>query len=136
MKNKIYLFTRILPIGVILFFASCKKEKDAELPEISFKQGSGYLHQNSVVNRSTVYKVGFVADKTKAKLRVFKVFRSADTGEYLLVFNYTLKESEKEHFEDDYEFSSMNESGTERYKFTIEDFDGNIAEKTIVLTVQ
>jgi hypothetical protein len=116
--------------------ASCKKEKDPELPEVSFREGMGYVSSNTTVGKSNQLTVGVTAKKNKAALKTFTVYQAYDNFDYQQVFIYTLQSSENENFSHDYQFTTRTEGGREKYKFTVTDAEGNTGEKEIILQVQ
>ncbi len=130
MNKTLFFYLLIAAVTV-----SCSKEKDAELPEISFKSGGNYTDGNASVGQNAVVNVGVVADKNKKDLRRFVVNYSFDAGTYNQYESYLLKSGEKQHFERDVKITTRNEIGTERWQFEISDVDGNTARKEIVLTV-
>jgi hypothetical protein len=119
-----------------LAFLSCKKEKDAELPELSFKSGSQYLSGNADATQGTVYTVGVVAEKAKRDLRRFEVNYRYDNGDFKQSESVLVGASEKSLFERDVTITTRNEPGRETWQFEISDIDGNTAVKSIQLDVQ
>lgn len=126
----------LLLILLLAATVSCKKEKDPELPEVSFKEGMGYVSSNTTVGKSNQITVGVTARKNKATLKTFTVYQAYDNFEYQQVYIYTLLSSEGEHFSRDYQFTTRTESGREKYKFTVTDAEGNTGIKEIILQVQ
>jgi len=131
---------RIIRVFVLAFVmgllaGSCKKQKDAELPELTFKSGSGYLSGNASVGPGIVYTVGVIADKTKRDLRKFEINYSYDGGGYAQFESHLMSPSEKDHFEKDVKITTRNEQGLERWEFKVTDIDGNAAKETISLSV-
>lgn len=133
MKKVIPYLLLLLMISVT---GSCKKEKDPELPEVSFKEGMGYVSSNTTVGKSNMITVGVTAKKNKATLKTFAVYQAYDNFEYQQVYLYTLMSNEGENFSRDYQFTTRTESGREKYKFTVTDADGNTGMKEIILQVQ
>lgn len=121
---------------MISLTVSCKKEKDPELPEVSFKEGMGYVSSNTTVGKSNQITIGVTAKKNKATLKTFTVYQAYDNFEYQQVYIYTLLSHEGENFSRDYQFTTRTESGREKYKFTVSDADGNTGIKEIILQVQ
>lgn len=121
---------------MISLTVSCKKEKDPELPEVSFKEGMGYVSSNTTVGKSNQITIGVTAKKNKATLKTFTVYQAYDNFEYQQVYIYTLLSNEGENFSRDYQFTTRTESGREKYKFTVTDADGNTGIKEIILQVQ
>ncbi|MCC6383566.1 MAG: hypothetical protein LC117_05910 [Bacteroidia bacterium] len=134
MKNSAAIF--ILFLSIILTGSSCKKEKDPELPEIQFKEGPGYISSNSTLGKNNQITVGITAKKNQASLRSFMVYQSYDNSTYQQVFIYTLAINESNFFSKDYDIITRDESGTEKYKFTVADSEGNTAFKELTIKVQ
>lgn len=126
----------LLLILLLAATVSCKKEKDPELPEVSFKEGMGYVSSNTTVGKSNQITVGVTARKNKATLKTFTVYQAYDNFEYQQVYIYTLMSNEGENFSRDYQFTTRTESGREKYKFTVTDAEGNTGIKEIILQVQ
>jgi len=120
----------------IAFFHSCKKEKDATVPEISFKEGTGYVSGNISATRSTIYTFGIIADKTDHDLRKLVISVSYDGKQFEEMENHMMLENEKNHYESDFKAQTRNENGSERWKFEVSDKDGNTAKEEINLSVQ
>ncbi len=123
-------------LGMITITVSCKKEKDPELPEVSFIDGMGYVSSNTTVGKSNIITIGVTAKKNKAMLKTFAVYQAYDNFEYQQVYIYTLMSNERENFSRDYQFTTRTDSGREKYKFTVTDADGNTGVKEIILQVQ
>jgi hypothetical protein len=126
----------LLYLFIITVTASCKKEKDPELPEVSFKSGMGYVSESTTVGKSNQLTIGVTARKNKAPLKTFIVYQAYDNFEYQQVYLYTLMSNEGESFSRDYQFTTRTEGGRERYKFTVTDAEGNTGFKEIILQVQ
>lgn len=130
------IISSLLLLLMISLTVSCKKEKDPELPEVSFKEGMGYVSSNTTVGKSNQITIGVTAKKNKATLKTFTVYQAYDNFEYQQVYIYTLLSHEGENFSRDYQFTTRTESGREKYKFTVSDADGNTGIKEIILQVQ
>ncbi|MBL7929465.1 MAG: hypothetical protein JNL47_08385 [Bacteroidia bacterium] len=130
------IISSLLLLLMISLTVSCKKEKDPELPEVSFKEGMGYVSSNTTVGKSNQITIGVTAKKNKATLKTFTVYQAYDNFEYQQVYIYTLLSNEGENFSRDYQFTTRTESGREKYKFTVTDADGNTGIKEIILQVQ
>lgn len=130
------IISSLLLLLTITVTVSCKKEKDPELPEVSFREGMGYVSSNTTVGKSNMITVGITAKKNKATLKTFTVYQAYDNFEYQQVYIYTLLSNEGENFSRDYQFTTRTESGREKYKFTVTDAEGNTGVKEIILQVQ
>jgi hypothetical protein len=133
MKTK--LFVSLL-VSLMLASAGCEKQKDAEPPELTFKEGPGYISSNSNVGPNNQVTFGVIGRKNKAALTTFIIYQAYDNFSYQQIYLYTLNSNEKETFSHDYQITTRSESGTERYKFTLTDADGNTAVREIFLKVQ
>lgn len=132
---------KVIPQLLLMFLltittTSCKKEKDPELPEVSFKEGMGYVSSNTTVGKSNQITIGVTSRKNKATLKTFTVYQAYDNFEYQQDYIYTLMNNEGENFSRDYQFTTRTESGREKYKFTVTDSEGNTGVKEIILQVQ
>jgi len=129
---KAILFT--LTFSLILF--ACKKDKHVP-PNVSLKTIMGYTSGDVTVSQDTTLKVGFVADKTEDELKTFNVSHAYD-GAPTTISDTTiaLTDAEANHYDYDYMVTTRSQAGTEKWIFTITDRDGNIAQKTVTLTVQ
>lgn len=130
------VISSLLLLWMMMVTVSCKKEKDPELPEVSFKEGMGYVSANTTVGKSNIITIGITAKKNKATLKTFTVYQAYDNFEYQQVYIYTLLSNEGDNFSRDYQFTTRAESGREKYKFTVTDADGNTGVKEIILQVQ
>ena len=125
---------------LLTFFNACKKETDQMIPPtIEFKTGAGYTVDSATVGVSTPIKVGIHAEKTEGNdfLNMFTVSHSFD-GVLPVVEDSTrlLNDSEHDVFDEDINFTTRGEAGTEVYNFTITNRDGLVVTKTLTLTVQ
>jgi hypothetical protein len=135
MKTASFPFRILLLIAAIIFFASCKKEKDAELPDISFKTGSSYISTNTTLGKSEIVTVGIAADKKNADLMTFKVYQSGANSSFSLQNTYNVSNDEKDHYEKDYKITTDTASGSENWKFEISDKNGNVNSVELKLTI-
>lgn len=135
---KFNVFSRSLISVFILsvFFISCKKQKDAKPPEISFKSGGIYTSLSSDATTNTDITVGIVAIKNEAELRFLEIEYSYDSGNFATKTTYNMKSNEKDRYELDYVFKTRNEIGIEIWRFTIHDLNGNTASKDLRINVK
>ena len=124
----------ILAFGIISF--SCKKDEMIP-PTIDFTTGTGYTSADSHIALNTDFKIGVTAKRTEGKddLKTFVVTRSFDGGAETTIDNITLTSAQGAEFTKDYDFTTRNTSGTEKYSFTVTNRDGLITTKTITITV-
>ena len=134
MKTKIiYLISCILIITAV----ACKKKKDAHVPpDVVFKTGTGYISADATVTKGDTIKVGITATKTEDDLKSYNASYAYDgTTTTTTFFNYILQSSEYLSYSKDLDIPVRNQAGSEKWVFSIVDRDGNITQKTIVLTV-
>jgi len=137
-RKKKYSAIVLIFVFIAFAFSSCKKEKGADLPTITLKSGTGYTSSSSSVPKSSILKVGIIADKNKADLRRLDitVLLAHENTEQTKKTIY-MDDNEKEHFDYDYtELKTGDDSGTQTWRFKITDKDGNLGETSIYLTVQ
>lgn len=130
------LYGLTLFMGVVLM--SCKKEVDAHIPpDVVFKTGAGYTSADATVGLQDTLLVGIVATKTEDDLKSYNVSYAYDGASSTTTFyNYLMTETEHTGYSHDVEIITRNQAGSEKWVFSIVDRDGNITQKTIVLSVQ
>lgn len=129
--------TKLLVATTLFFtFTGCKKDKHIP-PTITLKTTAGYTGANATVAKSTVVKVGIIADKVEDDMLSYNVSYAYDGAATTVTSqSFTLVGAELEHYDKDVTFTTRNQNGSEKWIFTITDKDGNIAQQQIVLTVQ
>ena len=136
MKNSTTL--SLLTFVIILFSFSCKKTKaDQHVPpDVTFKSGGIYTDGDKTVNKKDTIVVGLTATKTEDDLKSYNVSYLYDGATSSTTFyNYVLTAAEANSYSHDIKLGARNQSGTEKWVFSIVDRDGNITQKTIVVTV-
>lgn len=127
-----------LSIVIILTFilSSCEKDKMIP-PTLDFTVGAGYVSADSHVALNTAFKIGVDAKRTESKddLKTFTVTRSYDGAAETTVESLALTSAQAGEFAKDYNFTTRNVSGTEKYTFTVTNRDGLITTKSITVTV-
>jgi len=124
---------------VVIVFVSCKKKKtDPHVPpNVEFKTGGNYTSGDKTLNKKDTITVGITATKTEDDLKSYNVSYAYDgNATSTTFFNYVLTAAEAGSYSNDIKIVCRNQTGTEKWMFTIVDRDGNLAQKTIVLTVQ
>ena len=123
-----------LAFGVISF--SCEKDEMIP-PTIDFTTGSGYTSADSHVALDTDFKIGVTAKRTEDKddLKTFVVTVSYDGGAETTIDNVTIPAAQAGEFAKDYDLTTRNTAGTEKYSFTVTNRDGLITTKIITITV-
>ena len=124
----------VLAFGTISF--SCEKDEMIP-PTIDFTTGTGYTSADSNIALDTDFKIGITAKRTEDKddLKTFVVTRSYDGGAETTIDNVTLTSAQGAEFTKDYDLTTRNTAGTEKYSFTVTNRDGLITTKTITITV-
>ena len=132
-KTKILVFITIL--GVV-FISSCEKDEMVP-PTIDFTIGAGYTATDAHIALNTSFKIGVDAKRTEDKddLKTFLVTRSYDGAAATTVYNLTLTSAQAAEFTKDYNLTTRNMAGTEKYSFTVTNRDGLITTKSITITV-
>jgi hypothetical protein len=131
--------TTLLIIASSIFMFNCKKAKaDPHVPpDVSYKTGGKYISDNCTLPKQDTVMVGITATKTEDNLKSYNVSYAYDgAGTTTTFFNYYLAESEYNSYSKDVTIITRNQAGSEKWVFSIVDRDGNITQKTIVITVQ
>ncbi|MEP6595043.1 MAG: hypothetical protein ABJA71_03810 [Ginsengibacter sp.] len=127
-----------LAIITVASFAlsSCEKDKGI-LPEISFKTGAGYTSADATVAKTMAFLVGVNAAKTEDKdvLKTFNASVSYDGGVSSTVYSETLTATQGDNYNHDLNLTTRNQSGTEKYIFTVTNRDGLINTISLNITV-
>lgn len=136
---KLLFKTNILCLAIIFgvaSFSSCEKDEMIP-PTLDFTTGSGYISSDAHVALNTNFKIGVVAKRTEDKddLKTFVVTVSYDGAAATTVENLTLTSAQGAEFTKDYNLTTRNVAGTEKYTFTVTNRDGLITSKSITITV-
>ena len=120
----------------LLFFSSCEKDKMVP-PTIDFTTGAGYTSADAHIALNTAFKIGVDAKRTEDKddLKTFTVTKSYDGAAATTIDNVTLTTAQAAEFTNDYNLTTRNVAGTEKYSFTVTNRDGLITTKSITITV-
>jgi len=125
-------------IAFFIFINACSKEEDKMIPPIlEFKTTAGYTSIDATVGKNAAVKIGIHAEKTEGEdyLKTFSVGHAFDGGADTNDSTLILPESAHDIFETDIDIITRNQTGTEKYIFTITNRDGLIVSKSITLTV-
>jgi hypothetical protein len=125
-------------IAIFIFINACSKEEDKMIPPIlEFKTGAGYTSANAAIGKNAAVKIGIHAEKTEGEdyLKTFSVGHAFDGGAETNDSTLILPESAHDLFETDINIITRDETGMEKYIFTITNRDGLIVSKSITLTV-
>ncbi|MFL5752162.1 MAG: hypothetical protein ACJ76F_02050 [Bacteroidia bacterium] len=136
MKKINFLF--LIPF-LLLIAGSCKKKKkDAHVPpDVNLKSGGNYTSGDKTLAHGDSILVGIIAKKTEDDLRSYNASYAYDgAGTTTTFFNVYLSASEYEYYEKDLWLKTRAVAGSEKWTFSIVDKDGNITQKSLVLTVQ
>ncbi len=128
----------IILITSIIFFNCKKKAVDAHVPpDVTYKTGGKYISDNCTLPKKDTVMVGMTATKTEDNLKSYNVSYAYDGASTTTnFFNYLLAEAEYNGYSKDVTIITRNQAGSERWVFSVVDRDGNITQKTIVITVQ
>jgi len=123
-----------LAFGIISF--SCKKDEMIP-PTIDFTTGSGYTSADSHIALDTDFKIGVTAKRTEDEddLKTFIVTVSYDGGAETTIDNVTIPAAQAGEFTKDYDLTTRNTAGIEKYSFTVTNRDGLVTTKAITITV-
>lgn len=134
MKN----FIITLSIAALAFTASCKKNKDAHIPpDLEFKTAAGYTSNDRSIAHGDSILVGVTITKMEDDLRTLNISYAYDGSAATTThFNYAMTSAEYTGYNHDFWLVTRSVAGTEKWTFTVTDRDGNLAQKTINLTVQ
>ena len=120
----------------LLFCISCENEQEPSA-SIEFKTGIGYTYQDATISKGSSITVGIVADKAENNLKTYNVSVSYDGAlNTITVQNFTISSDENTLYDKDVNFMVRNQTGTEKYYFTIVDVDGNIVQRMLTFTVK
>jgi len=124
----------VLAFGIISF--SCKKDEMIP-PTIDFTTGTGYTSTDSHISLDTDFKIGVTAKRTEDKddLKTFVVTVSFDGEAATTIDNVTIPAAQAGEFTKDYDLTTRNAAGTEKYSFTVTNRDGLITTRIITITV-
>jgi hypothetical protein len=131
---KISILFLVLAFGIISL--SCDKDQMIP-PTIDFTTGTGYTSAHSNISLDTDFKIGVTAKRTEDKddLKTFVVTVSYDGGAESTIDNVAIPSAQGGEFTKDYDLTTRNVAGTEKYSFTVTNRDGLITTKAIVITV-
>lgn len=106
-------------------------------PTLDFTTGAGYVSADTHLAVNTDFKIGVDAKRTEAKddLKTFIVTRSYDGGTEATIDNVTIPSDQAAEFTKIYDFTTRNQTGTEKYTFTVTNRDGLITTRSIIITV-
>jgi hypothetical protein len=121
---------------LVLSFSSCGKDKMIP-PTLDFTTGAGYTSADGHIALNTAFKIGVDAKRTEDKddLKTFTVTRAYDGGTTATIDNVTIGSGQAAEFTKDYNLTTRNAAGTEKYTFTVTNRDGLITTKSITITV-
>lgn len=118
----------------LLVFSSCKKE--AKAPALYFKTGAGYTSSDLTVSPGTTITVGVIADKGTDPLHLLYSEVAYDGANVDSLYARQYVADGQDHIEYDFTFTVRNETGNERWTFNVNDKDGRLTEKEILILVQ
>jgi hypothetical protein len=120
----------------LLICISCENEQETAA-SIEFKTDIGYTSQDATISFGSSITVGIVADKAENNFKTYNVSVSYDgASTTITVQNFTISSDENTHYDKDVNFTIRNQTGMEKYYFTIVDVDGNIVQKILTFKVE
>ncbi len=125
-------------VAILLLTGSCKKNKDAHVPpDLAFKTTAGYTSSDATILNGDSILVGVVITKKEDDLRTLNISYAYDGASTSVShLTYSMTAAEYTGFNHDYYLVTRNQTGTEKWIFTVTDRDGNLTQKSITLTVQ
>ncbi len=136
MKTMKFKFASLLISIALIGLSSCEIFDEHKPPALVFKTEAGYTSADATVAKGASVKVGIIADKKEDDMKIYNISYSYNAATTTTTKEtFTLVGSEYQHYEKDYEFTVRNQSGTEKWYFTITDKDGNISKLSITFTV-
>jgi hypothetical protein len=133
MKNWIWPFVIVFPLFLCVF---CEREHEP-LPGIELKTGNGYTYQDSTVSKGSALLVGITAAKAENNLKTYNISVAYDGAHTTTTLqNFSIDSAESASYNKDVSFKVRNQTGTEKYYFTIVDVDGNIIQKVLNFVVE
>jgi len=135
---KITFKKRILFLVLAFCIISFSCEKDEMIPPtIEFTTGNGYTSADSHIPPDTDFKIGVTAKRTEENddLKTFVVTVSYNGATDSTIDNVTIPSAQGGEFMKDYNLTTRNATGTEKYSFTVTNRDGLITTKVITISV-
>lgn len=118
-------------------FNSCKKD-EGKLPNIAFKTGATYTSANATIAKNTPFTVGITASLAESGdiLKTFNASLAYDASTSSTSFyNETLTGAQGNNYDKDLVLTTRNQSGTEKWTFTVTNRDGLVNSVTLTVTV-
>ncbi|MEI6409209.1 MAG: hypothetical protein WCR52_07495 [Bacteroidota bacterium] len=119
----------------LFFLVSCKKEAEIP-PKIQFKTDAGYISADGKVAKSANLKAGISITKVEDELKTLNVSVAYDGATNTETKQKIDISGNPDNFAKDIDFSSRNQSGTEKWYFTVTDSDGNTAQVSLNLNIE
>ena len=130
------LIATIAIIGLSTF-SSCEKD-EGKAPSIEFKTDAGYVSGNQTIAKGAAFVVGIKASKSEKKdvLKTINVSYSYDGAATTTTYsNDGIDASQEDNYDHDFALTARNQTGTERWIFTVSNKDGIINSVEFTLTV-
>ncbi len=122
---------------LMLLINSCEKDKGI-LPAIAFKTGATYTSADATITKNTAFTVGITAAKSEDKdvLKTFDASVAYDGSTTTTsFFSATLSGAEGDNYSKDLSLTTRNQSGKEKWTFTVTNRDGLVNSVSITITV-
>jgi hypothetical protein len=129
----------MLSLAAAAMYVSCKKNTDAHVPpDLSFATGGSYTSADRTIVHGDSILVGVRIVKKEDDLRTLNISYSYYGGSSITWApgSHTMTTAEYGGYSGDFRIVTRNQAGTEKWIFTVTDRDGNLAQKSITLTVQ
>ena len=103
-------------------------------PTIDFTTATDYTSSDAHLALNTDFKIGVTAKRTEDKddLKTFVVTVSFDGEAATTIDNVTIPAAQAGEFTKDYDLTTRNAAGTEKYSFTVTNRDGLITTRKLL----
>lgn len=132
-----HIIKSVCILSIIVLIAACEKD-EGKLPDISFKEGTGYLSENASLPIGSTVVMGINASKSEDKdvLKTFNISRSTNGAAASTVFTKSLDGSEEDTF--DYDYTTVLDTlvgQIDTYTFTVTNRDGLVNQVALTITL-
>ncbi|CAN5816175.1 hypothetical protein BH11BAC7_BH11BAC7_02400 [soil metagenome] len=128
----------LLSISALGLSTACKKNQDAHIPpDLAFKTGGNYTSADRSIMNGDSINVGVIITKKEDDIRNLNISYAYDGNSATATLqNVAMTAAEYSGYDHDFWIRTRSTPGTEKWVFTVTDRDGNLAQKSITLTVQ
>lgn len=136
MKKNQFIKTVFVGCLSVLSLSLMSCEKDAHKPPtIEFTSGTGYITTDGRVAKDSTINVSVKVTKVEDDIKSFNFSTSYDGAAASTVSNENIGKSEYGGFTRNVSYKTRSVAGQEKLIFTVTDADGNMNNKTLILTV-